>query len=68
MYFVFGGKLEGGRIVGRMEIIVPVCGESVRVAGEMMRLLFSSKMTAREETRTVSGMFESWGGVCAGVG
>ena len=63
MYVVFGGKLEAGKMVGRMEMMVPVCGERVRVAGETMRLFSLSKMTARLETRTVSGMLESWGGV-----
>ncbi len=55
-------------MVGRIDIIVPVCGEIVIVAGETIKLLFSSKMTAREDTRTVSGMLKSPGGVYAGVG
>lgn len=65
---MFGGKLEGGRTVGKMDIILPVEGEIVMVAGETMRLSFSSKMTALEETRTVGCNGESWRGVAEGVG
>ncbi len=50
-------------MVGRIEMIVPVCVEIVMVAGETTRLLSLSKITARDETRAVSGMFESCGGV-----
>jgi len=56
---VFGGKLDGGSIDGRIDKMVPVWGEMVRVAGEMTRLLSLSKMTALVETRTVSGLLES---------
>ena len=59
MYCVLGGKLEAGRMVGRIETMVPVCGERVMVAGETMRLFSLSNMTARVETRTVRGIFES---------
>jgi hypothetical protein len=59
MYFVCGGKLVAGRTVGRIEMIVPVCGDIVRVAGETIRLLSWSYMTAREDTKTVSGILES---------
>jgi len=45
-------------------MMVPVCSERVMVAGETTSLLSLSKMTARLETRTVSGMLESLGGVC----
>ncbi len=48
--------------------MVPVCGDMVRVAGETTRLLSWSYITTLEETRTVSGMPDSFGGVYAGVG
>jgi hypothetical protein len=49
-------------------MMVPVCGETVKVAGDTTRLFSLSKMTARVDTKTISGMLESWGGVDAGVG
>lgn len=63
MYVVFGGKLDCGRIEGSMEIMVPVCGEIVIVAGETTSLFSLSNITARLETRTVNGILESFGGV-----
>lgn len=48
-------------------MILPVEGEIVMVAGEIIRLSFSSKMTALEETMTLGCKGESWGGVIAGV-
>ena len=55
-------------ISGRIEAIVPVSGERVRVAGDTMRLSSLSKMTALDETRTTTWALESCGGVRAGVG
>jgi hypothetical protein len=43
--------------------MVPVWGEIDRVAGDTIKLLSWSQMTALEDTRTVSGMFDSCGGV-----
>ena len=60
---MFGGKFDGGAIDGRIEMMVPESEDMVKVAGEIMRLFSLSKMTARLETKTVSGMSESWGGV-----
>lgn len=65
---MFGGKLDGGSIDGRIDMMVPVWGERVRVAGETTRLLSLSKMTALVETNTVRGTLESWGGVGARFG
>lgn len=55
-------------MVGRMDMMVPVCGEIVMVAGDKTRFSSLSKMTARVETRTVRGALDSCGGVRAGVG
>ena len=56
---MFGGKLEAGRIVGSIEMMVPVSGEMVMVAGETTRLSSLSNMTARVETRVISETSES---------
>lgn len=68
MYVAFGGKLDAGRTVASMDMIFPVTGDTVIVAGDTVRLSFSSGITAREDTRTVTGTPGSFGGVYAGVG
>lgn len=39
----------------------------VRVAGEMMRLFWGSKITAREDTRTVSGGLSDKDSIVLGI-
>lgn len=51
-----------------MDIMVPDCVEMVMVAGETTRLSSGPWITALEEVRMVMGVFESCGGVWAGVG
>jgi hypothetical protein len=68
MYVAFAGKLAGGSMVGRIETMVPVSGETKIVAGEIVKSSDSSYIAARVETKTMRGVAESCGGVCAGVG
>jgi hypothetical protein len=58
---VFGGKDEGGRIDGATKRISPVEGEIVMVAGESTSVSCGVVMTALVETRTMNGLFGSWG-------
>lgn len=60
--------MEGGRIDGDTEIILPDTEEIVMVAGVRMSSSALLLMTTLVETRTVSGLSEENVGVVAGVG
>jgi hypothetical protein len=62
-YGVPGGKDETSRINGRTDKMCPVMLEIVIVAGEMVRLFWSSGITARDETKMVIDSRDSRGGV-----
>lgn len=55
-----GGKADGGRTERVMEVILPVSGETVRVAGVRTRVLSGRVRTVRVEARTTSGVVV-WG-------